>query len=168
MKKPVTITLEGDVKLSPDQVLEAAHDFSFERRPKVFNAVQRRYLTVHWLDETTADVTEGTRYAGPFVNWERCRYDWSRPGSVLATVIDSNVYAFPGSCWELRATPSGNGSHVVMIWTRIFQRNLKGRIFGFLFPRIGQKVFGTYARQILDAMQAEYGQEVLSNVPERE
>ena len=71
---------------------------------------------------TSADVTEGTR-AGPIVNWERCQYDWSTPGRVIATVTDSNVYATPASKWEITATPNeAGGSHVEMIWTREFKR----------------------------------------------
>jgi len=73
------------------RVLEAAFDFS-DRRAQVFPAVSLDYLEVHELGDSWADVTEGTR-AGIGINWERCRYDWSQPGSVTATVTDSNVYA---------------------------------------------------------------------------
>ena len=61
-------------------------------------------MTVHALADSSADVTEGTRL-GPFVIWERCRYDWSKPGRVTATVVDSNVYGFPGSSWEDHRNP---------------------------------------------------------------
>src|SRR5204862_3199895 len=100
--------------LRPERVLYAARDFS-ERRTKVFSAVQKKYFVLHGIGPTFADVTEGTR-AGPIVNWERCRYDWSKPGSVIATVTDSNVYAIPGSSWELRATPESDGSRVGRSW----------------------------------------------------
>jgi hypothetical protein len=75
----------------------------------VFPAVATDEMTVHALEGSSADVTEGTA-AGIGVNWERCRYDWSHPGVVTATVTDSNVYAFPGSSWQLRATPSGEAA----------------------------------------------------------
>jgi hypothetical protein len=73
-------------------VLAAACDFS-ARRADVFPAVSVERLTVHETGDGWAEATEGTR-AGPIVNWERCRYDRSRPECVRATVIDSNVYAF--------------------------------------------------------------------------
>ena len=94
-------------------------------------------LTVHDRGDTWADVTEGTR-AGPVVNWERCRYDWSQPGSVTAPVTDSNVYAFPASSWEIKATPTENGSNVEMIWVREFKPGLRGRLFGTLFRTVGE------------------------------
>ena len=90
------------------------------------------HLTVHELSETTADATEGTS-VGIGTNWERCRYDWSEPGRVTATVTGSNVYAHPGSSWQLTATPSDRGSRVEMVWQRTFRRNPRGLLFGTLF-----------------------------------
>jgi Polyketide cyclase / dehydrase and lipid transport len=142
-----TVRVVADTPLPPDRVLAAAHDFS-PRRAETFPAVSVKRMTVHELADSSADVTEGTR-AGPIVNWERCRYDWSRPGSVLATVIDSNVYAFPGSSWEIKAAPKSGGSEVEMIWAREFQRGPRGRLFGALFGRIGDRVFDKYARDTL-------------------
>ena len=88
---------------------------------------------VHELGETTAHATEGTP-TGIGINWERCRYDWSEPGRVTATVTGSNVYARPGSFWQLTATPSEHGSRVEMVWQRTFRRN---------------PIFGSYARQVI-------------------
>ena len=133
------------------RVLEAAFDFS-DRRAQVFPAVSRDYLEVHELGDSWADVTEGTR-AGIGINWERCRYDWSQPGSVTATVTDSNVYAVPGSSWELRATPNANGSRVEMIWVRRFRRGPRGAIFGTLFRLIGRPIFRRYARDTLENLR---------------
>ena len=96
---------------------------------------------MHELGETTADATEGTP-VGIGINWERCRYDRSEPGPVTATVTDSNVYARPGSSWQLTATPSGDGSRVEMVWQRAFRRNLRGLLFGTLFRIAGRPIFG--------------------------
>ena len=137
--------------LAPERLLEAAHDFS-ARRAEVWPAVSIPRLTVHDRADTWAEVTEGTR-AGPVVNWERCRYDWSRPGSVTATVIDSNVYAIPGSSWELKAEPSGGGSSVEMIWVREFRSGPRGWLFGTVFRLVGQRVFGGYAREVLENLE---------------
>jgi hypothetical protein len=97
-----TVHVTTSSRLSAERVLAAGYDFS-ARREEIFPAVSTKYLDVHELDEASADVTEGTS-AGVGVNWERCRYDWSTPCLVTATVIDSNVYAPRGSSWELRAT----------------------------------------------------------------
>src|SRR5439155_22792931 len=121
--------------LPAERALAAAHDFS-ERRAEVFPAVSLEYFQVHELGDTWADVTEGTR-AGVGINWERCRYDWSQPDSVKATVTDSNVYQ-PDSSWELRATPTAHGSQIEMIWVRDFKRDARGKIFGTLFRLIGK------------------------------
>lgn len=142
-----TIHVVLESPLAPDLILEAAYDFS-ERRAEVWPAVSVSRLTVHPLGDTSADVTEGTR-AGPVVNWERCRYDWSQPGSVTATVTDSNVYAFPGSSWELKAAPKDGGSHVEMIWVREFKPSPRGKLFGALFRLAGKRLFTGYARDVL-------------------
>jgi hypothetical protein len=93
-------------------------------------------------------VTEGTP-AGVGVNWERCHYDWSTPGSVTATVTDSNVYQPDSSSWELRATPADDGSTVEMIWVREFKPGARGRIFGTLFRLVGKPIFAHDARRIV-------------------
>src|SRR5207245_1865942 len=109
----------------------AAHDFS-ERRPEVWPNVAPDLYTVHRLDETSADVTEGGR-AGPMVAWERCDYDWSTPGSVFATVTDSNVYTAGESSWEIRATPAAEGSRIEMIWVRGFKWNPTAKFLAVMY-----------------------------------
>jgi len=141
-----TIHVIVESLLSPERVLAAGHDFS-DRRPEIFPAVSTKYLEIHELDQTSADVTEGTR-AGIGVNWERCRYDWSQPSSVKATVTDSNVYQ-PDSSWELRATPAARGSQVEMIWVRNFKRDARGKIFETLFRLVGKPIFTHDAKRIL-------------------
>ena len=155
-----TVRVVASTSVAPGRVLEAARDFS-ERRAEVFPAVSIDHMTVHALADTSADVTEGTA-AGIGVNWERCRYDWSQPGEVTATVIDSNVYAFPGSSWQLRAVPSGEGSEVEMTWERKFQRRPRGMFWGTLFALLGKPIFGKYAKDVL----ANLEQLEKSNAPE--
>jgi hypothetical protein len=145
-----TIHVVADSPLPPARVLEAAHDFT-ERRAAVFPAVTLEHLRVHELGDTRADVTEGTPI-GIGSNWERCRYDWSQPGSVKATVTDSNVYAVPGSSWELRATETAGGSRVEMIWQRRFRNNPRGILFGTAFRVVGKPIFRRYARQTLESL----------------
>jgi hypothetical protein len=146
-----TVRVVTSTSLDPGRVLEAARDFS-GRRAEVFPAVSLEHMTVHELGQTSADVTEGTA-AGIGVNWERCRYDWSHPGTVTATVTDSNVYAFPGSGWRLKAAPRNGGSEVEMTWVRKFQRRPRGMFWGTLFALLGQPIFGKYAKDVLTNLE---------------
>jgi Polyketide cyclase / dehydrase and lipid transport len=145
------IKVETDSTLPPDGVLRATYDFS-DRRESIFPAVSVKRMNIHEHGQTDADVTEGTR-AGPIVNWERCRYDWSIPDRVVATVIDSNVYATPGSRWEIIATPTEGGSHVEMTWIREFKRGPRGRFFGLLFRLFGNRIFHGYGVQTIKNME---------------
>jgi hypothetical protein len=142
-----TIHITTTSTLSPERVLGAGYDFS-ARRAEVFPAVSTDHMTVHERGETSADVTEGTP-AGIGVNWERCDYDWSLPGSVIAIVTDSNVYQPVDSSWELRATAVESGSEVEMIWIRTFKPGARGRIFGTLFRLVGKPIFTHDAKRIL-------------------
>ena len=146
-----TIRVVGKTTVPPDRVLFAARDFS-ERRAEICPAVSVPKLEVHSEDETSADVTEGTS-AGFGDNWERCDYDWSKPGSVTATVKESNVYAVPGSSWEIKATPSDTGSQVEMVWIRGFRGSLRGRLFGTAFRLLGNRIFNKYGRDVLENLE---------------
>ena len=62
---------------SPEQVLEAARDFS-PRRAELWRDVYVEHMTIHDRGETWAVVTEGNPWPRPFgLVWERLRYDWS-------------------------------------------------------------------------------------------
>jgi Polyketide cyclase / dehydrase and lipid transport len=142
-----TIHVTTNSRLSPERVLAAGHDFT-ARRAEIFPAVSTPHLEVHDLSQTSADVTEGTP-AGVGINWERCRYDWSQPGSVKAIVTDSNVDQPANSSWELRATPAASGSKVEMIWIREFTHNARRRIFGTLFKLVGKLIFTREAKRTI-------------------
>jgi hypothetical protein len=148
---PTTIHVEIDSLLPAARVLAAAHDFS-ERRTEVFPAVRAEHFEIHELGDDWADVTEGTP-AGLGINWERCRYDWSRSGSVVATVTDSNVYGFPGSSWEVRASWKDGGSRVEMIWVRDFQHAPRALVWGTLFRLVGKPIFNRYAKDVMQNLE---------------
>jgi hypothetical protein len=145
-----TITITIDSSLPPERVLEAAVDFS-QRRTKVFPAVEHEHFEMHSVETHTADVTEGTG-TGIGISWERCRYDWSQSGPVVATVTDSNVYA-PGSSWHLTASPAPSGARVEMTWVRRFKHSPRGLLFGTAFRLIGRPMFRKYANQIIDNLE---------------
>jgi hypothetical protein len=145
------IQIQVHASIPPERVFALATDFS-QRRGEIFPAVQPQYFEVHSLGETSADATEGTK-AGPMFNWERCDYDWSKPGLVLADVTDSNIYRPEGSWWELRATADGDGSRVEMAWERVFRRTPKGLFLAVVFRTFGKTLFGDYARETVANME---------------
>jgi len=145
-----TITFSYDCSLPPRRVLEAAHDFT-DRRGHVFPAVEAEYFEVHSIADDHADVTEGTG-TGIGISWERCRYDWSNPGSVTAAVTDSNVYV-AGSSWTITAIAAPQGSRVEMTWARRFKQTRRGRLFGTAFRLAGRPIFRNYARKIIDNLE---------------
>ena len=147
----LTIKVTAETPTTPERVLEAAHDFS-DRRADVWANVRRRHLEVHERGEYFAEVTEGTWVVGLF--WERNRYDWSQPGSVKATVVDSNIFQ-PGSTWELRATARAGGSAVELVLHRGFRRGPKGRIAGAVHHTVGKWVWGLFLRRALAAIEKQ-------------
>jgi hypothetical protein len=144
------VEVSAETSASPDRVLIAACDFS-ERRARIWGNVTVKHLELHERGETWAEVTEGTMVLGLF--WERCRYDWSQPEIVVATVLDSNVLR-PGSIFELRATArDGGGSAVEMILARNFNHGVKGTIARCINHLGGRRLFGFYLRVTLAAIE---------------
>ena len=79
---------------------------------------------------------------------------------MIATVIDSNVYAVPGSSWQITATGAEPGSQVEMTWIRTFRRNPRGLVFATLFRAVGRPIFGRYARQVIANLERDAGARV--------
>lgn len=142
-----TIRVSLRSSLSPERVLLAARDFS-ARRVEVWPAVRAEHLVVHGCHGTTADVTEGTP-TGIGTSWERCDYDWSAPGVVVATVTDSNVYRPADSAWRITAHEVEGGSEIEMTWIRSFRRTPRGLLFGTAFRLLGRPLFRGYAREVI-------------------
>jgi len=139
------ITVSEGTSASPEQVLVTATDLS-EERVRVWPNSKPRYFQVHAQGPVFAEVTEGFR--PPFGRvWERSRYEWE-PGSLRQTVIDSNVLA-PGCTWELKISPSGEGSTVEMRLRREFRRSAKGRIASAINHLGGRRMWGWYLRKAL-------------------
>jgi hypothetical protein len=117
--KSLRFEVSAETSASPEQVIEiAGKDFS-ARRAEIWPNVRKSHLVVHDRGTDHAEVTEGGTGPARFI-WERCRYEWSRPGMVTSTVIDSNAL-LPGTTFELRAAPSDGGSTVEMILDRKFR-----------------------------------------------
>jgi polyketide cyclase/dehydrase/lipid transport protein len=136
---------------SPEQVLEAARDFS-PRRAELWPDVHVEHLEIHDRGETWAEVTEGNPWPLGLV-WERLRYDWSQPGSVKGTVIDSNIFK-PGSTWEIRATPRDGGSRVEVIGVRHL-RGVRGNLLAPFFPLgLARREVADHLRHFLSRLEA--------------
>ena len=156
------ITVKEHSSASAEEVLAlAGTDFS-AHRAQIWPNVTTRKLEVHERGETYVDVTEGgTSIARYF--WERNRYDWSEPGTVKATLIDSNALA-PGSTFELRAAPDhGGGSDVQMTLKRHFRRSAAGRIASALNHVGGERLFGSMLRRTLKAVERASARTVQSD-----
>jgi hypothetical protein len=118
----IYVAVESD--LSPAVVLGAAVDFS-ERRLQVWPGIDPAVYKVERQGEGCALVVEGTDVLGGV--WARELYEWPiDAGVVRATIQESNTFV-PGGTWELRATPTAEGSHVEIEWHRQ-GRGLKGRV----------------------------------------
>lgn len=147
----VRITVSAETSALPQKVLAlAGTDFS-AGRAKIWPNVTEKRLEVHERGETYAEVTEGGTDIARFF-WERSRYDWSEPGTVLQTVIDSNVLE-PGSMWELRIEPDNGGSKVEMAVERRFRPGLGGRTAHALNRLGGERLFGWMLRSALSAVE---------------
>jgi hypothetical protein len=95
--------------LPPEQVLALLTDFS-SRRPQLWPTLAEDLYEVYDVGPTSAEVKEGS--PGPVRMWERAHYDWSVPGRVRWTVLDSNYFA-PGSYTEVIVKKgTGGGSHI--------------------------------------------------------
>jgi hypothetical protein len=128
----------------------AGTDFS-AHRAKIWPNVTAKRLEVHERGDDYVEVTEGATGIARFA-WERSRYDWSEPGTVKQTVIDSNVLE-PGSTWGLRITPrDGGGSNVEMTLERRFRRGPAGRFASMLNHLAGRPGWGFYLRKTLKAV----------------
>jgi hypothetical protein len=134
----VEIRIAAETTASVEDVLAGVCDFS-ERRARIWPNVKEGHFEVHHAGGTYAEATEELWPTGI---WERCRYDWSRPGTVTATVLDSNSLA-PGSTWELIASPSEGGTRVEAVFLRDYQRTPRG-----LFTEAVNRVAGPMAGRL--------------------
>ena len=120
---------------------------------ELWRDVYTEHLTIHDQGDTWADVTEGNPWPLIGLVWERLRYDWSQPDVVAGTVTDSNIFK-PGSSWEIRAIPEGDGSRVEITAVR----HLKGRgwlLWPFFPLGLARRDVAAYLRKFLDQVEAD-------------
>jgi hypothetical protein len=139
--------------LPAETVLAVVTDFS-EDRPHYWPNIDPRVYEVHGKSATSADVTEGSAVFGGI--WAREAYDWSEPGTVRATVQDSNAFQ-PGGTWQLRATQRPEGGCHIEVLSQRQARGFKGQIIGTLLTLMGSKVLPKQLQQTLDIAANDRG-----------
>jgi hypothetical protein len=125
---------------SPEAVRTALLDFT-ERRPQLWPGLPADQYEVYEVGDTWAEIREG--YRGPI--WWRERYDWSVPGIIRWTAVDSGFGA-PGSyvVWRIESAEDGGSTHRIT-WDR------RGRtVFGKLFIGLMALTRGYFIRQSLE------------------
>jgi hypothetical protein len=148
----VRLTATVDSTVSADVVRRALLDFSDER-PDLWPQLDPKTYKVHWVAETTAELTEGTAF--PKV-WSREHYDWSHPTRITWTAVESN-FCVPGShvSMDIQPGPDG-GSRLTVVWDRT-AANLRGRINLFFIGMGGNRLLRWATRKSLDDVAKAYG-----------
>jgi hypothetical protein len=142
------IHYEADGTVSPERFIAALTDFS-DRRPELWPGLDTRFYKVHKVGDTWAEVTEGTDVLGGV--WGHERYDWSQPGLVRLTLLDSADFR-PGTTidYGVAALPGG-GCHVAVDFQRI-ATSLRGRFVGAVVQLTGARRFAGELRSALSRL----------------
>jgi len=147
-----------DSSLPATAVLGAATDFS-DQRPRLWPNIDPRAYRVHSVAAGRAEVTEGSAALGGV--WARESYDWSQPGTVRATVQESNIFQ-PGGTWELRAIAQPGGGCRVEVSVRRRARGLRGHVVGAMMALMGRRVHERLLQQTLGIIAQGASSPILS------
>jgi hypothetical protein len=120
------------VPMPPERVVAALVDFGSERARIYPETSHRAVYRLHRLGEHEAEVTEGMPWA-----WSRERYDWSQPGVVTLTQLDSNVARNGTIRYEIQA--EGTGSRIRCDRYREFY-GVRGRLAGTFMVLFGAAI----------------------------
>ena len=132
---------------TPDQIVELMTDFS-PNRPHRWPASSVQAFEVYRVGETDADIREGQDFPKLWATWH---YDWSVPGSVTLTVVESDALA-AGSNMSLTATPAdGGGSSVHGVWEQT-SKNLIALAGVTLMRFVGPRFLSSYYKKVYDGL----------------
>jgi hypothetical protein len=110
------VELDVETRVAPEGVRAALLDFT-DRRPKIWPGIEPSLYRVYHTGPTSAEIQEGSRMPGGRI-WARERYDWSTPGLIRWTVLESN-FCTPGSNVSAEIHPAEDGgSRVHIVWER--------------------------------------------------
>jgi hypothetical protein len=142
-----TITLTQQTTATPEQFVAGLTDFG-PGRAELFPNSADADLRVHDRGEEFADVTEGSGGI-----WERLHYDWSDPGRVVLTTVDSNVWG-GSSGHTYTFTKHADGTTLVHAEVVREGKNLKGKLLGLSLGLLGRKVLGGALAKTVRAIEA--------------
>jgi hypothetical protein len=149
MRVRLEVEVESDVPA--ELIRRALLDFS-DRRPEIWPQLDRKTYEVHWVAETSAELTEGSPI--PKV-WSRERYDWSHPTTITWTAQESN-FCMPGSHVSMDIVPTEeDGSRLSVVWDRT-AANLRGRINLFVVRLGGTRLLRWATRKSLSDVAKAY------------
>jgi len=117
-------------------------------RSTLFGNSADKYLKVHHLGQSQADVTEGSVGI-----WERLYYDWSDSSRVVLTTTDSNVWGgASGHTYTFMRQPNGTTDIDVVVVRE--GKNFTGRVLGFVLRTIGRRVLKKAFEKSIKAIEA--------------
>lgn len=120
--------------MTPQAVLDALIDFGPDRAQIWTETSHPRIYAVNEVGPTWADVTEGVP-----ISWSRERYDWSTPGVVTLTQLDSNV-TLPTGRTRYTLTDDGAGTRIRCDRSRVYRNSLDGLLAGIVMRLFGGRV----------------------------
>jgi len=136
---------EADGEVSAERFVAALTDFSV-RRPELWPSLDARFYGLLERGDTWAEVTEGTDVLGGV--WARERYDWSEPGRVTLTLLESPDFR-PGTLIDYHVSERADGGcHVAVDFQRI-AASPRGRLVGVVVQLTGVGRFGRDLRETL-------------------
>lgn len=139
------IHYEADGEVSAERFVAALTDFS-EPRPELWPNLDAKFFRLIDRGDTWAEVKEGTDVLGGV--WGRERYDWSEPGRVTLTLLESPDFR-PGTVIDYHVSDRpGGGSHVSVDFQRI-AKSLRGRFVGVVVQLTGTSRFRKDLRETL-------------------
>lgn len=148
-----TLRATGTTTAPASAVVAALTDFGPDR-PSIFPTSDPSFFRLHEQGGDWADVTEGNTQGGG--NWERLRYDWSRPGTVTARTLESNLWGGDsGHTWTITDRPGG-GSQVDLVTVRT-PKGGRGRAVALLLRVIGPRFVRRVHETMLRAVEARAG-----------
>jgi hypothetical protein len=143
------LELDVDSSLSPERVMAAFLDFS-PRRPETWPGIEPSLYEVYAVGDTSADIREGTKLPGMKI-WAKEHYDWSTPGTVKWTVMESNFSA-PGSYVSATITPRERGSRIHVVWDRT-GTTLAGRVIVSMIKLSKGRPLAASMKKALDKLE---------------
>ena len=146
----LAIYMQQTTCLTPEQYIAGLTDFG-PGRAKLFNNSTDEYMKVHSVAATSADVTEGSGGI-----WERLHYDWSDPGHVVLTTIDSNLWG-GASGHVYTFTRRTDGKTTIELRTVREGKNLRGKLLGFIVRTVGKSVLEKAFQNSVKAIEARNG-----------